>query len=871
MNSSRRGSDPTLMLAILAGALCLAVWQLLSDLRLSQLLSILDFLAPAALALLALTSALGNQRFLATRRALGSRRGLAVVPADEFEATTETVLRVAAQLSRADRGVRGWMDRPASAIRITLESDPDGRLVYLIEAAERQLEVVRAALRSYQGIEIRRVEEVLPPRPKPGAVVRTELVLARPSVESLARLDLDPDPLQPFAAAMAGIGPGEQASVHVDLLPAARHRRRRLAARLARQGRRLGADRVPLVRRLRLGGEGFGQESRREDRATLADRRWLSRGLDAKLTDGGALFEAQILVRAAAESKARAKSTMGNLLAAFESLGDRNWLRASGVPVPGLAFLGADLPGRRRRFDRRFKTGLFKPACRGIVTAREMAGFLKPPTIYMQAENVLRSGAMLSTPPNLPEVGEQPGLIPIGRIAGETGERVVAVRAADTFFTYIAGRSRFGKTELAICQFLHLVRSGQGGLFLDPHQDAIERMKPYLTDPGVSRRVVEINLGPGQAGPQPGWNIFELGGGAEAEARVEAVVDAFASALQWTERSTRAINLTTQSAMALTAIARVLPAELCPTIFQLPTLLSNSKWRDAALPFMPKAAQLFWMDRFPRLAEEAITPLTNMVDRLRASTQVTTLLGASQSTYRIREAMDKGLIVLVCPGSGGTRDLLIANLIVFDLLHAAKARADLPPERRRPFWVFLDEVQTYDGAASGNLAALLEQAAKYGIRATLLNQNPERLTPATLQALTTNRSHLLATALNSKAAGLITREWGGRPDPAAITRLPKYRFIAQVTVGGKVSEPFALGGISIQDLFGQATSTEPIDGAVETRSPADALAHLETLDDRIFAALRDLRRDRTKPAADEPAAESAPASYTPVRIDGEGP
>jgi hypothetical protein len=43
--------------------------------------------------------------------------------------------------------------------------------------------------------------------------------------------------------------------------------------------------------------------------------------------------------------------------------------------------------------------------------------------------------------------------------------------------------------------------------------------------------------------------------------------------------------------------------------------------------------------------------------------------------------MDRGLVVLACPGSGGTRDRLVANLIVFDLLHAAKGRAELSPER----------------------------------------------------------------------------------------------------------------------------------------------------------------------------------------------
>ncbi len=866
MKPDRRRSDPTLMLSILAGAICLAVWRALSSVETDQVISIISSSAPVAIGLAGIASALATQRFLSTRRALGSRRAVAVVPADEFEAGIETVLRVAAQLSRSDRGVRGWMNRKASAIRVTLEADPEGRLVYLIESSERQMDLVRSTLRAYQGVEVRSADEVRSPQPSEARVtMRTELVLARPSVEPLARLELDPDPLQPFAAAIAGLKPGEHASVHVDLLPAAGHRRARLTRYLAKQARRLGVDQSGFAERL-----GLNSKSRRSDPVTLAERRGLGRGLDAKLRDGGAIFEAQILIRTQAPTRVRASATMTNLLAAFESLGDRNWLKASGLPIPGLAFLGSDLPGRRGRFDRRFKTGLFKPARRNIIAAREIAGFLKPPTIYLSDENVLRSGAMLSSPPDLPTLGDEPDLIPIGQISGEAGERTVGVRTADTFFTYVTGRSRFGKTELAICQFLNLVRSDQGGLFLDPHEDAIERMKPYLTDPNVRDRIVEIDLGPGASEQQPGWNIFELGGPdpGEAEGRIEAVVDAFASALQWGERSTRAINLTAQSAMALTAISRVLPAELCPTIFQLPTLLSDSAWRKAVLPFMPRAAQRFWMDRFPRLAEEAITPLTNMVDRLRASAAVTTLLGASRSSYRIREAMDKGQIVLACPGSGGTRDRLLANLVVFDLLHAAKTRANIPPADRRPFWVFLDEVQTYDGAASGNLAALLEQSAKYGIRAVLLNQNPERLTPATLQALTTNRSHLIATALNSKASALITREWGGRPDPAALTRLPRYRFIAQVTDRGNTSEPFALGGVTVQDLFGQG-SPQPIEGAVETRTPTEALSHLETLDDRILDALRALRKSPQAVDSSELEVAAESARYVPLRVEGD--
>lgn len=258
-------------------------------------------------------------------------------------------------------------------------------------------------------------------------------------------------------------------------------------------------------------------------------------------------------------------------------------------------------------------------------------------------------------------------------------------------------------------------------------------------------------------------------------------MDSFASALQWGERNNRALTLTTQATAALIELSTALPADLQPTIFQIPTLLGNPEWLEAILPYLSVPRRQFFSERFPRMAEEAITPVTNLIDRLRSSTQLAALLGSQHTTYDIAKAMNDGRIVLACPGAGGARDRLLANLLVFDLLHAAKGRAHIPPEKRREFYVFLDEVQTYDGASSGNLAALLEQTAKYGVRATLLNQNPERLTSATLNALTTNRSHLIATALNAHAAALIAREWASDPPANAITGLPRHTFIVQAT------------------------------------------------------------------------------------------
>jgi hypothetical protein len=874
------GRDPRPMLAIFAALVVAALWRAVSSIRIDHLLASAASLAPFALGALAIATALAPQRFYATRRALAARVTVAVIPADEFDPKPETVLRFAAEVARADRSLRGWLDRRAHAVRVQLTNDREGQLVYLLEVPARSHEALRTALRDYEGAELRDVSEALPDAERPGTAVRlrTELILAKASVEPLRRLDLDPDPLQPFAAAMASLRAerGERATVCVDLLPSAGRRDSRLRRRLKREARRAHGARRSLM-------EILDNERKRgpADPAELFERRMVGQALDAKLRDAGPLFEAQILICCEAAEKPRAKLAMQGLLAAFAPFSSGNWLRAAGLPVGDVVFFGADNPLRRRGFDRRLATGLHRPARRQILTAREVAGFLKPPNAHCVTENVLRSGTLLPAPPALPRFTEgDPEVIPLGHIGGERGKQLVGARTADTFFTYIAGRSRYGKTETAIAQFVHLARCGHGGLFLDPHGDALERIKPYLAEPKLARRVVEIDVGTGGEWSLPGWNLFELRGASTAavEARVEAVVDAFASTMQWSEQSTRAINLTTQAAGALAHAARVLPPELSPTIFQLPTLLSDERWREAVLPFLPRASQRFWLDRFPLLAEEAITPLTNLVDRLRGSTPMTALLGQSRSTYRVREAMDEGWIVLAHPGSGGTRERLLANLLLFDLLHAAKGRSEIGSEERKPFWVFLDEVQTYDGVASGNLAALLEQSAKFGLRAVVLNQNPERLNPQTLNALTTNRSHLLTSALNSHAAALLTKEWGRRINPEAVTQLDRYRFIAQVTDRGKLSKPFALEGIRVEDVveLPEGGAAEPGDGAVARAEASKVIEHLETLDERILAALRKRRKEEGKASSDASGEPSSEASAKPQRSfwvpggDGQG-
>jgi hypothetical protein len=810
-----------------------------------------------AVALLIFAVGLSVARLVVTRRALDRRVRMLAIPPDSFDPSDESVIRFAAGLSRSRRALRGLLDAPASAVRLALDADPAGRLQYAIEVPAHASGALRAALASYGDVDLRPAE----PSPTDDGdaaeveVARAELVLARASSEPLRAAGLDPDPLAGFARAIDGldVATGDTATICIDLLPVTPGKRRRLRRRLLRRARRDHQPGQPPAEQL---ADLVGVEDRRRGGAPPAElvERWVGRqALARKLGSPDPMFEIQILARVASPVPGRAKAQLGAMLAAFDVFAGENHLRVSGLRVPGVAFLGSDLPGRRGRFDRRIASGLFRPARRRLVTATEIAGLLKPPTAKCHAANVVRScGVVPAPPPGLPTFTGQPTLLPLGKVETETGERMVGVPLRDTFFFYMAGRSRFGKTETGIGQFLHLARSGRGCLFLDPHIDAIQRLKGYLTDEGLRDRVVEVNL----ADPdrQPGWNLFAVAGRppARAAGQVDAVVDAFASALRWDEVNARALNLTTQAAQALIDLARKLPPELAPTIFEIPVLLSDDDWRAAVLPHVSAPTRQFFLERFPRLASEAITPVTNLIDRLRVSPTTAALLGNPAATYDIRAAMDRGQIVLVCPGTGSARDRLLANFVVYDVLHAAKTRTDLPPARRREFYIWLDEVQIYDGASSGTLAALLEQVAKFGVRALLLNQNPERLTAATRDAVTTNRSHLLTTALNASGAKLIAREFGGDVAPEVIGQLPRFHSIGTVTLDGEISRPFRLHGVPVEELFPDDCHPEAVpdlDAAIDRNTRREPVAQtLDRLDRHPGEIVKHLRHGGGRPA-----------------------
>lgn len=710
-------------------------------------------------------------------------------------------------------------------------------------------------------------------------VRRGELRLARAPAYALGHPGPETDPLSAFAQVMGLVDErlNEDVVVHFDLLPVTPSRRHGVRRGLLKSVREKTKPRGPagsglgnkffddmrseLTRGTAL-GNGAGRGRGRQVPIEVVEQRRGVRELD-KLVASEAMFEMQILLRVQSDRRDRANELFRSLLAAFSQFDGDNELRLSGLRLGSVDFVGSDVPVRRQWFDYRERIQYFRPAHghgkKNVVNASEIWGLLKPPSARCPERNIVRSGPYVGpAPKTLPEYVGQRGVIPLGMAKrdGDEHEVMVGMNADQFFFGLTTGMSRWGKTEKELVAMLHIaLRERAGVLFLDPHVDATVRVAPYLTEPGVRERVVDLNLSrQSETDRHVSWNLMSmqgLGAGRIAD-RADAIISAVLTISGYTSKSApRSTAMLKASVYGLLTLARELPADRQPTIFTIPTMLRDDAWRAAAVARLPEHMQRYWHHEFAGYPIDAPSPLCQLFETMALNPVVRATFGAPVSSYDPREAMDSHRIILAAPPSPDDR--LVYSLILQGHMAAGLSRTDMTPEERARhlFYVWLDEAQICDAESDSPIPKIVEQFAKFGWRSTEMLQGALRLQVKTRRAITTNASALITTAADAEGAKFYKDQWGGFDAYQAVLRLPKYNYIAQVTHEERRCDPFRLRGLPLEEVYAEhrhpdrlAELEAAIDASCRPRTVRETLKLIDgegtgtSHDDRILHALR---------------------------------
>jgi len=130
----------------------------------------------------------------------------------------------------------------------------------------------------------------------------------------------------------------------------------------------------------------------------------------------------------------------------------------------------------------------------------------------------------------------------------------------------------------------------------------------------------------------------------------------------------------------------------------------------------------FWENEYKRMPKEANVAVLTKIYRLVQERIVVPMFMAGKSSIDFREAMDQGKFIIVdLPEGRITSDIanFIGCLILARIYLAGMSREDIPEEKRRPFYVYIDEAYRY---TTKSISEILQSLRKYKVFMTLASQ-----------------------------------------------------------------------------------------------------------------------------------------------------
>jgi DNA helicase HerA-like ATPase len=362
---------------------------------------------------------------------------------------------------------------------------------------------------------------------------------------------------------------------------------------------------------------------------------------------------------------------------------------------------------------------------------------------------------------------------------------------------YIVGKTGLGKSTLLRNLILQDLYAGRGVGLLDPHGDLARDVLDAIPK-GRTNDVLYFN--PGDLSRPVGLNLLPQVARDEEHLVVSGVLSAFRGiwGSSWGPRLEYILGH---------ALAALLDHGNL-TILALPRLLSDDAFRERLTARVrDPIVRAFWRDEYARYEKrfrlEAIAPIQNKVGRLLANAPMRNVLGQMGSPFDAGFLMDRRRIMVADLAKGVVGDdhaRLLGALLLSQFQWAAMRRAALPDSDRTPFYLYIDEFQSF---ATDTLTSMLAEARKYGLSLVLAHQYLDQLTDEIRQSVFGNAGNLIAFRVGQRDARILEDELGGDVKMGNLVSLGKYEIYARLLDHGRMREPFR--GRTLVPIRGTAT------------------------------------------------------------------
>jgi hypothetical protein len=331
---------------------------------------------------------------------------------------------------------------------------------------------------------------------------------------------------------------------------------------------------------------------------------------------------------------------------------------------------------------------------------------------------------------------------------------------------YIVGKSGSGKSTVLFNLAMHDITAGEGIAVIDPHGDLAEA----IVDAIPRERTHEVcYLNVTDTEHPVGFNPLARVPRKRHALAAAGIVAAFKHL--WSENwGPRLEHFLFHGVAALLESPR-------PTLVDLARMYTDENFRARLVPRIadPIIAR-FWAGEYPsyekKFQAEAASPILNKVGQFTASPVLRNILGQVTPKFDLAHAMDhRGILVanLAKGQIGEQASNLLGSLLLSHLQLAAMARSELAPENRVPFFVHVDEFQSFGTDA---FASLLSEARKFATHFSLANQYSEQLTDNVRAAVLGNAGTLMVFRVSAADAELLAPEFHPLPAHELVDQSP---------------------------------------------------------------------------------------------------
>ena len=350
---------------------------------------------------------------------------------------------------------------------------------------------------------------------------------------------------------------------------------------------------------------------------------------------------------------------------------------------------------------------------------------------------------------------------------------------------YLIGKTGMGKTAMLENMVIQDIQAGHGIGFVDPHGEAAEKLLDFIP----SHRINDvIYFNPADLEWPIAFNVMEKVDTEHRHLVASGLMGVFKKIWPdvWSARMEYILN---NSILALLEY----PGS---TLLGINRMLADPDYRKKVIARVTDPViKAFWLQEFARYTQryevEATAAIQNKVGQFISAPLIRNIIGQVKSTINMRRAMDEGKILIMNLSKGRIGEdnsLLLGALLITKLQLAAMSRVDVPEEKRRDFFLYVDEFQNF---ATKSFINILSEARKYRLALILGHQYIAQMEEEVRDAVFGNIGTLVSFRVGADDAEYLEKEFSPEFTITDLVNLAKYNIYLKLMIDGIANRPFS--------------------------------------------------------------------------------